>query len=151
MSLVEAGPRILAAFPEHLSVYANSYLENIGVEVRTGRRVMDIRASGADIEGEFVPAGSIIWGAGVMASSAHSWLGITGVAGGRIPVDDDLRVIGFDDIYAIGDTSALAGPDGKLLPLSRRSPSNKEHTLDKVYDPGEPYQSSSSRTEAIRR
>jgi NADH dehydrogenase len=114
--LVEAGPRILTAFPEHLSAYAKSYLENIGVEVRTGRRLMDIRSGGADIEGEFVQAGSIIWGAGVKASPAHSWLGITGVAGGRIPVDDELRVVGFDDIYAIGDTSALAGPDGKLLP-----------------------------------
>ncbi len=65
----------------------------------------DIRVGGADIEGEFVPAGSIIWGAGVKASPAHSWLGITGVAGGRIPVDDFLRVIGFDGIYSIGDTS----------------------------------------------
>ncbi|WP_049732467.1 NAD(P)/FAD-dependent oxidoreductase [Rhizobium ecuadorense] len=114
--LVEAGPRILAAFPEHLSAYAKSYLENIGVEVRTGRRVMDIREDGAEIEGEFVPAGSIIWGAGVKASPAHSWLGIPGLAGGRIPVDDHLRVLGFDDIYAIGDTSALTGADGKLLP-----------------------------------
>jgi NADH:ubiquinone reductase (H+-translocating) len=114
--LVEAGPRILAAFPEHLSAYAKSYLENIGVEVRTGRRVMDIREDGAEIEGEFVPAGSIIWGAGVKASPAHSWLGIPGLAGGRIPVDDHLRVLGFDDIYAIGDTSALTGAGGKLLP-----------------------------------
>ncbi len=114
--LVEAGPRILAAFPDHLSAYAKSYLENIGVDVRTGQRVIDIRADGADIEGEFVPAGSIIWGAGVRASPAHSWLGIPGVAGGRIPVDDCLRVIGFDGIYAIGDTSALAGSDGKVLP-----------------------------------
>jgi NADH dehydrogenase len=114
--LVEAGPRILAAFPEHLSAYARSYLKKIGVEVRTGRRVMDIRADGADIEGEFVPAGSIIWGAGVKASPAHSWLGLPGVAGGRIPVGHELRVIGFDDIYAIGDTSALAGSDGNVLP-----------------------------------
>jgi NADH dehydrogenase len=114
--LVEAGPRILAAFPEHLAAYAKSYLENIGVEVRTGKRVMDIREDGAEIEGEFLQAGSIIWGAGVKASPAHSWLGIIGVAGGRIPVGDDLRVVGFENIYAIGDTSALAGPDGKLLP-----------------------------------
>ncbi|WP_426232141.1 NAD(P)/FAD-dependent oxidoreductase [Pararhizobium sp. DWP3-4] len=114
--LVEAGPRILAAFPEHLSAYARTYLEKIGVEVRTGRKVMDIREDGAEIDGEFVPAGSIIWGAGVKASPAHSWLGISGVAGGRIPVDDCLRVQGLDDIYAVGDTSALVGSDGKFLP-----------------------------------
>ncbi len=78
--------------------------------------MIDIRADGAHIEGAFVPAGLIMWGAGVKASPAHSWLGIPGVAGGRIPVDDCLRVIGFDGIYAIGDTSALAGSDGKVLP-----------------------------------
>ncbi|MBW6425380.1 NAD(P)/FAD-dependent oxidoreductase [Rhizobium sp. XQZ8] len=114
--LIEAGPRLLAAFPEHLSAYARSYLEKMGVEVRTGRRVTNIREDGAEIEGEFVPTGSVIWGAGVKASPAHSWLGIPGIAGGRIPVDDHLRVLGFDDIYAIGDTSALNGADGKLLP-----------------------------------
>lgn len=114
--LVEAGPRILAAFPEHLSAYAKSYLEKIGVEVRTGRRVTDIRDAGAEIEGEFIRAGSIIWGAGVRASPAHTWLGLPGVAGGRIVVDHYLHVQGFDDIYAIGDTSALAGLDGKLQP-----------------------------------
>lgn len=35
---------------------------------------------------------------------------------GRPPVDEYLRVQGFDDTYAIGDTSALAGSDGKFLP-----------------------------------
>lgn len=114
--LVEAGPRVLTAFPEHLSAYAKCHLESIGVEVRTGTRVMDIRSDGAGIEGEFVAAGSIVWGAGVKASPAHSWLGIAGVQGGRIPVDDHLRVLGYDDIYAIGDTSALSGPNGKILP-----------------------------------
>jgi NADH dehydrogenase len=114
--LVEAGPRILAAFPEHLSAYGTSFLEKIGVEVRTGRRVLNIRENGADIEGEFISAGSIIWGAGVKASPAHSWLGLPGVAGGRVPVDKYLRVQGFDGIYAIGDTSALAGAEGKYLP-----------------------------------
>ncbi len=95
---------------------------------------MDIRANGVDIEGEFVPAGSIIWGAGVKASPAHALLGIPGVAGSRILVDDDLRVIGFDDIYAIGDISALAGPDRKLLPGLAQVASNKGHTLDKACD-----------------
>ncbi|EPE96619.1 NAD(P)/FAD-dependent oxidoreductase [Rhizobium grahamii] len=114
--LVEAGPRILAAFPEHLSVYAKSHLQKIGVDVRTGSRVLDIREDGVDIEGEFIAAGSIVWGAGVKASPAHSWLGLPGVEMGRIPVDAYLRVRGFDDIYALGDTSALAGADRKLLP-----------------------------------
>ena len=114
--LVEAGPRLLAAFPEKLSVYARGYLEDIGVEVRTTSRVVGIRRDGADIDGKFVPAGTIVWGAGIKASPAHAWLGVPGVAGGRLPVDDDLRVRGFPSIFAIGDTSALMGSDGQLLP-----------------------------------
>jgi len=114
--LVEAGPRLLAAFPEKLSEYARGYLEDIGVEVRTTSRVVGIRRDGADIDGEFVPAGTIVWGAGIKASPAHAWLGVPGVAGGRLPVDDDLRVRGFPSIFAIGDTSALMGSDGQLLP-----------------------------------
>ncbi|WP_245296734.1 NAD(P)/FAD-dependent oxidoreductase [Rhizobium bangladeshense] len=114
--LVEAGPRILAAFPKHLSAYATRYLEKIGVEVRTGSRVVEITKDGANIGGTFVSAGSIIWGAGVKVSPAHRWLGLSGTAGNRIPVDDQLRDHGFEDVYALGDTAALIGTDEKPLP-----------------------------------
>lgn len=114
--LVEAGPRLLAAFPQHLSDYAKRHLEQIGVDVRTETKVLDIRADGADLAGAFVRAGSIIWGAGVKASPAHTWLGLAATSGGRIPVDDRLRVIGFEDIYALGDTTLMLGSDGKPLP-----------------------------------
>lgn len=40
--LIEAGPRLLAAFPETLSNYAKEHLSSIGVEVRTGQRVADV-------------------------------------------------------------------------------------------------------------
>ena len=114
--LVEAGPILLAAFPEHLSSYAARYLDKVGVEVRTGARVLDIRADGVDIDGSFVRAGCMVWGAGVKASPAGTWLGITKAAAGRIPVDSDLRVIGMQDIYALGDTSFFIDATGKPLP-----------------------------------
>jgi NADH dehydrogenase len=114
--LVEAGPRLLAAFPEHLSYYAKRHLEQIGVDVRTGTMVRDIREDGADLAGDFVRAGSIIWGAGIKASPAHSWLDLPPTAGGRISIDDHLRVVGLRDIYALGDTTLLLGSDGKPLP-----------------------------------
>jgi NADH dehydrogenase len=114
--LVEAGARILPAFPEHLSDYARRHLESIGVEVHTGSPVRDITSDGANINGQFVKAGSIVWGAGVKASPAHDWLGLEGIAGGRIPVGPYLQVQGFEDVYALGDTAALTGPHGNLLP-----------------------------------
>lgn len=63
-----------------------------------------------------VPANCIVWGAGVKASPAGRWLGVEGVAGGRIPVTPDLQVVGHPFIHAIGDTAAALGADGKPLP-----------------------------------
>ncbi|PYE29537.1 NADH dehydrogenase FAD-containing subunit [Rhizobium sp. PP-CC-3A-592] len=114
--LVEAGPRILSAFPEHLQAYAIRHLETMGVEVRLGAQVSDITAEGAVIAGHMVPAGSVVWGAGVKASPAFRWLGIEGKASGRIPVDARLRVEGFKDIFSLGDTSFQPDKNGAPLP-----------------------------------
>jgi NADH dehydrogenase len=114
--LVEAGPRILSAFPQHLQDYALRYLGKIGVEVHLGAQVSSIMKEGAVIAGELVPAGSIVWGAGVKASPAFRWLGIEGKANGRIPVDGKLRVEGVDAVFALGDTSFQAGETGAALP-----------------------------------
>jgi NADH dehydrogenase len=54
--LVEAGPKILATFPEPLSRYARNRLEQLGVTVMTGQPVEDITPDGATIGGRFIPA-----------------------------------------------------------------------------------------------
>jgi NADH dehydrogenase len=114
--LVEASGHILAAFPEKLQEYARSYLTEIGVEVRTGERVLDVTEEGVRVGAGLIRAGCVVWGAGVKASAASSWLKIDAASGGRIPVDDHLRVKGLNDVYAIGDTALALGRDGKPLP-----------------------------------
>lgn len=114
--LIEAGPRLLAAFPETLSNYAKEHLSSIGVEVRTGQRVADVADGYVIVNGERLETGCIVWGAGVKASSAHRWLGLENPPGGRIPVGEHLNVTGFAQIYALGDTALALGTDGKPLP-----------------------------------
>ncbi|WP_313200310.1 NAD(P)/FAD-dependent oxidoreductase [Rhizobium sp.] len=114
--LIEAGPRILAAFQEKLIDYARHYLEKIGVEVRTGERVLDVRSYGVTVGSEFIRTGCVVWGAGVKASPAHRWLGLDAVPGGRIPVDPQLQVVGHRNIFALGDTADFTGTDAKPLP-----------------------------------
>lgn len=114
--LIEAGPKILAAFPDKLSSYAVMYLRQIGVEVRTGERVLDVTSDGVAVGTEFITAGCVVWGAGVKASPANRWLGIADAPGGRIPVTPQLAVTGLSEVYAIGDTAHAVGSDGKPLP-----------------------------------
>ncbi|MFE1599866.1 NAD(P)/FAD-dependent oxidoreductase [Methylobacterium sp. ID0610] len=114
--LVEAGPRILAAFPEDLSRYAKDALERRGVEVLTGRAVSAIGPEGVSIGDHVIRAGAIVWAAGVAASAAADWLGADRDRAGRVKVLPDLSVPGFPEIFVIGDTAAVADADGKSVP-----------------------------------
>lgn len=110
--LVEAGPRILATFPENLSTYAADYLRNIGVDIRLNTPVEDVTAEGVKVKDVFLPASCIVWGAGVKASPAADSPG----PGGRLPVARDLSVDGLEGVYAIGDTALAFDEDGQALP-----------------------------------
>ncbi|MEL4375397.1 NAD(P)/FAD-dependent oxidoreductase [Brucella cytisi] len=114
--LLEAGPRVLAAFPEDLSNYALKALEKLGVEVRLGIPVKDITAEGVTVGEEFIPCRTAIWAAGVAASPAATWLNAESDRAGRVKVLSNLNVPGHEDIFVIGDTAWVEGPDGKPVP-----------------------------------
>jgi len=88
--LYEAGPRILPTYPEVLSL--NRHLESLGVEVFTNARVTSVDSDGILVSGQRVPAGTVLWGAGVVASPAGRWLGAETDKSGKIMVEPDLSV-----------------------------------------------------------
>ena len=114
--LVEAGPRVLSAFPEELSGEAKRRLEKLGVEVRLGQPVVACDATGATIGGTRVPSQTIIWAAGVAASPAAQWLGAAADRAGRVIVRSDFAVPGHANIFVIGDTASATDATGKVLP-----------------------------------
>jgi NADH dehydrogenase len=114
--LIEAGPRVLAGFADELSAYAQRSLESIGVEVVLGKAVTECSADGVVYDGETLQARTLIWAAGVRASPAAEWLGAAADRAGRLEVLPDLTVPDHPDIFAIGDTVVIAGPDGKPVP-----------------------------------
>jgi NADH:ubiquinone reductase (H+-translocating) len=114
--LVEAGPRVLAGFPEDLSAYAQRSLEEIGVEVVLGQPVTECSADGVMFGGNWLDAKTIIWAAGVRASPAAEWLGVPADRAGRLEVLPDLTVPGHPDIFAVGDTVVIADANGKPVP-----------------------------------
>jgi NADH dehydrogenase len=114
--LVEAGPRLLPGFRESLSEYAQRALTRLGVEIRLGHPVTECSADGVKIDGQRLPAMTILWAAGVAASSAAEWLHVPSDRAGRIIVQPDLTVPGRPEVFAIGDTACIAMEDGKLVP-----------------------------------
>jgi len=114
--LIEAGPRVLAGFADDLSAYAQRSLESIGVEVVLGQAVTECSADGVVYGGHSLQARTLIWAAGVRASPAAEWLGVPADRAERLQVLPDLTVPGHPDVFAIGDTVVIAGPDGKPVP-----------------------------------
>ena len=116
ITLIEAGPRLLAPFDPALSEAARRSLQKLGVEVRLGASVTDCDCSGVSLGRERLQARTILWAAGVKASPAGEWLGAESDRAGRVEVMADLSVPGHPNIFVIGDTAAATGADGKPLP-----------------------------------
>jgi NADH dehydrogenase len=113
--LLEAGPRVLASFPESLSAKARRQLEKLGVEVRTGMPVQAIDDDGVLLGNERIPARTVLWAAGVAASPLARSLGVELDRIGRVPVSPDLRPPGLDNVYVAGDLASLQ-QHGKPVP-----------------------------------
>ena len=88
----------------------------LGVDVRLGAAVTDCSCEGVRLGDEFIPTRTIIWAAGVMASPAGRWLGADIDRAGRVKVRADLSVPGHPDVFVIGDTAAVTGAGGAMLP-----------------------------------
>ena len=113
--LIEAGPRILPAFPESLTQKTHKKLISMGVEIYTGTPVTDVDEHGVVVNGERINTTTIIWGAGVSASSAGKWLGAEVDRAGRVKVSNDLSIPGHPNVFVIGDTASYI-QSGKPLP-----------------------------------
>jgi NADH dehydrogenase FAD-containing subunit/uncharacterized membrane protein YphA (DoxX/SURF4 family) len=114
--LVEAGTRVLPAFPENLSANARLSLERLGVDVKTASRVESIDEFGAVVNGAIIPAATVLWAAGVTASPAATWLNQPTDRAGRLKVLDNLSVPGWPNIFAIGDTALSLAWNGSPVP-----------------------------------
>ncbi|QNQ10432.1 NAD(P)/FAD-dependent oxidoreductase [Sphingomonas alpina] len=114
--LIEAGPRLLPAFTEDISLYAQHTLEKLGVEISLGQPVTECTATGVVRGGEKIAASTMVWAAGVQASPAAEWVGIAADRAGRAMVEPDLTAPGHPEIFIIGDTAAITAPDGRPVP-----------------------------------
>ena len=114
--LVEAGPRILPTFHASLSESAERSLRRLGVDVRKGQPVTAIDSRVVAIADEKIETDTILWAAGVAASSLGRTLGVPLDRAGRVVVEPDLSVPGHPNVFVIGDLAAARDVSGRPLP-----------------------------------
>lgn len=115
--LAEGLERLLPAFPEGLGASAARELVERGVEVRTGRRVVDVTPETVTFsDGDVLPARTLVWAAGVRPSDLVGAIEVGRSRSGRIEIDSALRVKGHSKVFAIGDVAA-AEHEGREIPM----------------------------------
>jgi NADH dehydrogenase len=101
--LMEAGPRILPMFAADIADRATHDLETLGVQVWTSSQVTRVDEQGVQVGDEQIQAGTVIWAAGVQASSLGGRLGLPVDRQGRIIVEPDLSIPGHPRAFVAGD------------------------------------------------
>jgi NADH dehydrogenase len=123
--LVEALDRILPPYPPDRSRSAQRQLERLGVEVRTQTRVVyiddrSVRVTLPDGSEQGLPARTVLWAAGVQASSfarvVATAVGAETDRAGRVLVGPDLSVPGHPEIFVVGDAAVQPWKDGRPVP-----------------------------------
>jgi NADH dehydrogenase len=105
----------LSTFTEALSGKALRQLQRLGVEVHTGTPVTEIGAGFLQFGDRRIAARTILWAAGVAASSLGKQLGTGLDRAGRVRVLPDLSLPSHPEIFVAGDLASIE-QDGKPVP-----------------------------------
>jgi NADH dehydrogenase len=117
--LVEGTDRVLPAYPADLSRKAQLQLERLGVTVWPSRMVTGVDAEGVSLGSERIASKTVVWAAGVAASSLGASLGAPLDRAGRVRVAPDLSVPGHPEIFVAGDLAAVEGVPG-IAPAAKQ-------------------------------
>lgn len=108
--LVEAGSRLLNGMSAKASEKALQYLQKMGVKVHLNLAVKSY--NGYEVvfnNGEKLVTRTLVWAAGVKGNPINGLHDQAIAKGNRIKVDQYNRVLGYENIFAIGDVAAMEG------------------------------------------
>jgi NADH dehydrogenase len=130
--LLEGGPRVLPTYEPDLSAKAQRQLVKLGVIVRTNAMVTDIDRDRVRVGDEEIPAGSVFWAAGVLASPLGQSLGAPLDRSGRVIVKPDLSIPDHPEVIVIGDLASIS-TDGKPVPgVAQAAIQMGKHAADNI-------------------
>ena len=114
--LIEAGPRLLSALPQSLSMDGQKRLEAMGVEVWLNTRVVECGPDGVMLNTGHLAAQAVVWAAGVQASDLISQLPCAKDPSGRAIVDRCLALFEHPEVRVIGDAASIRDEADKPVP-----------------------------------
>ncbi|MBN6740928.1 NAD(P)/FAD-dependent oxidoreductase [Acidithiobacillus sp. MC6.1] len=115
ISLVQGGADLLPGFAAPLQAKAASKLQKIGAQLRFHTHVQGFDGQTVQCQqGAAIPARTLVWTAGVTAYPLAATLpGVKG-PGGRVIVDEHLRLPAYPEVFVLGDLACSS--DGKGWP-----------------------------------
>ena len=105
--LLDAGNRVLPTFAELLSRRVTRRLTKLGIKVLTGVKVETVDDKGVIAGGSRIPSATVLWTAGVAASSIPKMLGTKTDRAGRALVDPFLNVVDVPGVFVVGDAASV--------------------------------------------
>ena len=114
--LFEAEDRLMGWLDPYFDRVARETLQDLGVEVRLNAVVDRADETGVWSKGEFVPAATRVWAAGVEASPLVRDLPGRHDGSGRVRVDEYLTLPEHPEVYVLGDAGHYEHPDLGALP-----------------------------------
>ncbi len=116
--LIEAMDHLLDPYPQNLRDSALAQLRSLGVEVVLNEQVEAVTKDHVRLKsGTIISTYTLVWAAGVKASSVAQLIDVPLQRGGRVPIHPTTEVIGRNNVYVIGDMAYLEAPDGRPYPM----------------------------------
>lgn len=105
--LIESGDRVLSSFDESLSANAKKVLEEMGVKVLLNQRVKEITEDLVRTDEMEILTKNVVWAAGNTSSPLTKKLACEKDDMGRVIVNNDCSIEGYEKVYVIGDAAAF--------------------------------------------
>lgn len=106
--LIEAAPRLLNGMSEKSGQKALEFVQKMGVDVRLGVSVKSYDGYTVELSnGDKLITKTLIWAAGVAGLPIDGLKPECILRGNRIQVDEFNKVVGYDNIFAVGDVAAM--------------------------------------------
>lgn len=128
---IEAAPNVLPGFDEELVEYAINNLERRGVEFLVNTPIKECNEDGVLLaSGEEIKAATVVWTGGVRGNHLVEEAGFETMRG-RVKVDKDLRMPGYDYIFVAGDCALIINEE-----INRPYPPTAQIAIQQAYTIG---------------